>query len=66
MSQQALHLRQNFDQQKNRATMRSLNSQRHQGYLKDMLVQKFLQKNRIDLFPKASKASNDQWPQLQQ
>lgn len=45
--------------------MRSLNTQRHQGYLKEMLVQKFLQKNRIDLFPRAANAGSDDAHKMQ-
>lgn len=52
MSQQALNLRKTFDAQKNQSKVKSLNTQRHQGYLKEMLVQKFLQKYKIDQYPR--------------
>lgn len=66
MSQHTLQLRQRFDAGTQQTKIRSLNTQRHHGYLKDMLVQKFLQKHRIDLFPRALRSSSDDAHKLQE
>ena len=47
MSQQ-LQLRPTFDRKKQSSSIANLKNQRHKGYLKDMLVGKFIQRNGLD------------------
>ena len=46
-----LKLRSNFDKQKQTNEVKTQNTQRHKGYLKEMLIQKYMSKYNIDMFP---------------
>ena len=43
-----LQLRPTFDRKKQSSSIANLKNQRHKGYLKDMLVSKFIQRNGLD------------------
>lgn len=53
MSQfQALQLRPNFDKTQQQKVLQVQKARRHQGYLKEMLIQRFLQKHQQEIVGK--------------